>query len=126
MNAAQNQTQQALQPVAGLLCYFCDARCLNAEACIGINVSLQQPELASYAYKSAQCGAGYEGNLCGLCRQNYGTVKPFVCKKCLSKVATIALYALAAFVMLIAVRILSALSLADSGQDTGGAKPVDF
>lgn len=73
-----------------------------------------------------QCAAGYEGNLCGLCRQGFGTVKPFVCKKCLPKSATIALYALAAVVMLVAVRVLSALALSDSGQDTGAAKPVDI
>jgi hypothetical protein len=70
--------------------------------------------------------AGYKGNLCGLCHWGYGTVKPFVCKKCLSTAATIALYALAALVMLVAVRVLSALALADSGQDTGAAKPVDI
>jgi hypothetical protein len=61
-----------------------------------------------------------------LCRSGYGTVKPFVCKKCLSKGATITLYALAAVVMLVAVRVLSALALSDSGQDTGAAKPVDI
>lgn len=82
--------------------------------------------MAGYAYKSAQCAVGYEGNLCGLCRQGYGTVKPFVCKKCLSNAATITLYALAALVMLVAVLVLSALALADCGQDTGAAKPVDI
>jgi hypothetical protein len=87
---------------------------------------MQQPAVAGNTYKSAQCAAGYEGNLCGLCRQSYGTVKPFVCKKCLSRVATIALYALAAVVMLVAVRVLSALSLVDPGQDTAAATPVDI
>ena len=102
------------------LCHFL-ARCLNAEACTGINASLQQSgtDQAGHGYKSAQCAAGYLGNLCGLCRRGYGTVKPFVCKKCLSPAATITLYAVAALVMLVAVRVLSALSLADSGQDTG-------
>jgi hypothetical protein len=104
----------------------CFARCLNNEACTGLNASLQQSALAGDTYKSAQCAAGYEGNLCGLCRTGYGTVKPFHCKKCLPKVATITLYALAALAMLVAVRVLSALALSDSGQDTAAAKPVDI
>jgi hypothetical protein len=51
-------------------------------------------------------------------QRGYGTVKPFTCKPCLRPAATIALYSAAALVMLVVVRILSALALADSGPAT--------
>lgn len=57
------------------------------------------------------------GNLCGQCdvEAGYGTVKPFTCKPCMKPVVTIVLYSVAALVMLVAVRVMSALALADSG-----------
>ena len=45
----------------------------------------------------AQCAEGYSGNACGVCRSNtsFGLTSPFVCKKCLSQPATVAIYVVA-------------------------------
>lgn len=62
-----------------------------------------------------------------MCTNGYGIVRPFVCRKCLKAAQTICLYALAALVMLVAVRILSALSLADPGPSAANqVRPVDL
>jgi hypothetical protein len=70
------------------------------------------------------------GNLCAMCnmQRGYGTVKPFTCKPCLRPAATIALYSAAALLMLVVVRVLTALALADSGpvaSATNQARPID-
>ena len=93
-------------------------RCLNQEACPGeVNTSLLNHVQHNKPYKSSQCATGYMGNLCGQCdvQSGYGTVKLFTCKPCMKPAVTIALYSVAALVMLVAVRVLSALALADSG-----------
>jgi hypothetical protein len=69
------------------------------------------------------------GNLCGQCdiQAGYGTVKPFTCKPCMSPTATIALYSAAALVMLVAIRVLAALALADAGvASPDQARPCDL
>jgi len=114
-----------------LSCLPVRPRCFNFEACPGgannTPARGQPANLAASDYKTIQCSTGYGGNLCSQCQPGYGTVKPFTCKACMKPAVTITLYTLAALVMLVAVRVLSALSLADSGRDaTDEAKPVDL
>lgn len=106
-------------------------RCLNADACAG-GVDTLQPSQADQldvaAYKSSQCTAGYTGNLCAICADSYGTVKPFQCRACMKPSIVVTLYALAAVVMLVAVRVLSSFALAASGPGAvsdASARPVD-
>jgi hypothetical protein len=50
-------------------------------------------------------------------------VKPFTCKKCLRPAVVVTLYTLAAVILLLAVRVLSALALADSGRPVTASQP---
>jgi hypothetical protein len=55
-------------------------------------------------------------------------VKPFTCKKCMRPAAVVTLYTLAAVMLLLAVRVLSALALADLGRPVtaGQTRAVDL
>lgn len=113
-----------------VLCLPSHCRCVNPEACPGgSNASLGDGR--SEDFKSSQCSIGYMGNLCAMCdwQRGYGTATEFTCRPCLQPSATIALYSIAALVMLVAVRVLTALVLADTGPSATApnqARPVDF
>lgn len=114
------------------VCQTC--RCFNPDACPGVSPAatnlVLNTELKPNGNQLAPpaCADGYRGNLCGVCSTSYGTVRPFICRRCLKSGTTIALYILAAVVMLVAVRVLSALSLAESGPQGSAnqTRPVDL
>jgi hypothetical protein len=57
-------------------------------------------------YKTAQCGPAYQGNLCGDCREGYGKVRAFLCRKCMSRATIIMLYAAAALALIGLIKLL--------------------
>jgi len=104
-------------------------RCLNPDACPGFPAAIDI-ELEPNGNQLARpaCADGYLGNLCGVCDTSYGTVRPFICRRCVKSGTTISLYIMAAVVMLVAVRVLSALSLAETGPQGSAnqTRPVDL
>ena len=83
--------------------------CPNAKACnwnrndSSNSLSLAASDGAARAAKGdhnasiyTQCAEGYSGNACGVCSNtSFGLTSPFVCKRCWSQPATIAIYAVA-------------------------------
>jgi hypothetical protein len=91
-------------------------RCLNSAACVGgaaldataSNRTAGRRLLALTAgadYKTAQCAEPYRGNVCGDCKPGWGKVRPFFCRKCMPAAAIVALYVVAAFVMIGLVKL---------------------
>jgi hypothetical protein len=82
-------------------------RCFNPDACPGGTYQAQQAGTEHQDSNTRLCAPGYTGNLCAVCAPKYGTVKAFTCKPCMQPAATIALYTLAALVMLVVVSELA-------------------
>jgi hypothetical protein len=80
-----------------------NCRCFNPDACPGGIYEARHLDTAQHDLNTNLCAPGYTGNLCAVCAPEYGTVKAFTCKPCMKPAATIALYASAALVMLVAV-----------------------
>jgi len=102
---------------------ICGCRCFNPSACIGGAAAAAQngtshqknatrgllavaPKTACADFKSAQCSARYQGNLCGECKPGYGKVRSFLCRKCMSSGAIIVLYMLAVIAVVGIIKLL--------------------
>eukprot|EP00878_Enallax_costatus_P014426 GHUV01015087.1.p1 GENE.GHUV01015087.1~~GHUV01015087.1.p1 ORF type:complete len:551 (+),score=45.93 GHUV01015087.1:463-2115(+) len=68
----------------------------------------------SVTYSDVLCSAGYYGNLCGECAPGFGSSKPFTCRKCMSHGTIIALYAVAAVVLLGLIKTLCYFTLRET------------
>ena len=99
-------------------------RCLNPLACNGNRRNLSRCTAdadcaASGQYRDLQCSDGYHGNLCGMCAEGFGTVKPFSCRDCMPIWAIVALYAAATILMLGFLKLFCYFTLADNAAPTG-------
>jgi hypothetical protein len=70
-------------------------------------------------FRELQCAPGYSGSLCGVYAEGYAAVKPFTCNKCMNKSAILALYIVAAVVLLAFKKMLVALTLAANKASAG-------
>jgi hypothetical protein len=93
-------------------CCACTCRCINPSACLG-NSSLSNMgamnasgNMTVDAYKTAQCAPAYQGNVCGDCRDGYGKVRPFLCRKCMSRVTIVILYTVGALAIIGLIKLL--------------------
>eukprot|EP00877_Chromochloris_zofingiensis_P009338 jgi/Chrzof1/4658/Cz14g21210.t1 len=92
-------------------------RCPNFDACKGNRNMTDMPMM------DQQCSPGYDGNLCGSCKPNHGMTRPFTCQPCLSnQAALLALYVLAALLLLGLVAWTSHSTLVDNMRNMSGAK----
>ena len=86
--------------------------------------------LASHEeYTTAQCGQPYQGNLCGQCKPGYGKARSFVCRRCMSQAAIVAVYAAAVVGMIGLTKLLvfsSTLSSSTSRPDLKQPLPVEL
>ncbi|KAF6265474.1 hypothetical protein COO60DRAFT_1623865 [Scenedesmus sp. NREL 46B-D3] len=73
------------------------------------------------SYSSKQCSHGYQGNLCGVCADGFGSLKPFTCTACSKPSVTIGLYAAAAVVLLAYMMLLCHLNMTGSESAAGQA-----
>jgi hypothetical protein len=80
-------------------------RCFNPDACIG-GAAANKTADKKTDFQTAQCSGPYKGNLCGECKQGYGRVRPFLCRKCMSAGTIILLYLLAAVAVVGLVKLL--------------------
>eukprot|EP00878_Enallax_costatus_P045249 GHUV01054318.1.p1 GENE.GHUV01054318.1~~GHUV01054318.1.p1 ORF type:complete len:208 (-),score=48.37 GHUV01054318.1:23-646(-) len=108
--------------------FVCCPRCPNPTACqhqddAALQACAADPACgASNTYKYRQCSPGYHGSLCGMCAEGTGAVRLFTCKQCLKSQYIIALYVLAAIVMLCLIRLLCYFTLKQSSDLSGADK----
>jgi len=68
-------------------------------------------------FVSSQCSsAAYQGHLCGKCAVGHGSIRPFECRQCMNKQASIALYVFGAAFMLGFIKLLCHFTLKESHQ----------
>ncbi|WIA19889.1 hypothetical protein OEZ85_005789 [Tetradesmus obliquus] len=76
-------------------------RCPNPAACQGNRSILLEscsssngPCTSAGQFSALQCGSGYSGNLCAVCKPGYAATKPFTCRHCLPKPTLLAMGAI--------------------------------
>lgn len=107
-------------------------RCPNPKACGGEPTALAAcaadwPACGnSSKHADMQCARGYHGNLCAQCADGFGMHRAFECRQCMPARQAIALYTLAAVLMLACMKCVCYFSLAQSLQQASGAdaKPL--
>uniref|UniRef100_A0A383WG46 Uncharacterized protein n=1 Tax=Tetradesmus obliquus TaxID=3088 RepID=A0A383WG46_TETOB len=102
-------------------------RCPNPAACQGNRSILLEscsssngPCTGAGQFSALQCGSGYSGNLCAVCKPGYAATKPFTCRHCLPKPTLLGLYIVAAVVMLLLIKLLCTFSVAEASRSNQG------
>jgi len=88
---------------------------MNSAACLGGSAAANLSTSLGNDYKTAQCSAPYQGNLCGDCKPTYGKVRAFVCRKCLQAVTIVMLYSGAALAMVVLIKLMVYFSRSSKG-----------
>ncbi|KAF6265475.1 hypothetical protein COO60DRAFT_1457077 [Scenedesmus sp. NREL 46B-D3] len=92
-----------------------------AEQCVATASAACNAHATGSSYSSKQCSRGYQGNLCGVCADGFGSLKPFTCTACSQPSVTIGLYAAAAVVLLAFMMLLCHLNMTGSASVAGQA-----
>eukprot|EP00878_Enallax_costatus_P010121 GHUV01010566.1.p1 GENE.GHUV01010566.1~~GHUV01010566.1.p1 ORF type:complete len:453 (+),score=58.75 GHUV01010566.1:1879-3237(+) len=90
------------------------AEALSLQGHQHIPASFSKLKCGGTGYANLQCSQGYYGILCGMCTLGYGHVKPFTCRKCLSRGLIIGLYLAAAVVLFGFMKLLCHFTLAET------------
>ena len=73
------------------------------------------------------CSVGYEGNVCGRCKEGYGSTGAFKCGRCMARARTLGLYLLAGVVVLLVLDWLVHSKIRDDlSPGVTGDRPSDY